>query len=253
MKHTWIALLLVSCGLLGGCPVTQDQDTPVDSDSRTCKATSRGYRLYVPSTYDPALRYPVVVTLHGTFPWDTSRLQMKEWKALGEKTECIVVAPVLDSAEGILPVAWSRRKRQLEGDDVHILAVLDELATTHSIDPERVMITGFSAGGYAMYYTGLRHPERFSMLVGRACNTTKEIFDEYTPTPTSQKTPVIIMVGKYDSVLQSHSWIAFRWLRTHGWTNKLAIRKEYEGGHIRRPEDAYDWWNPGAPTPKEAK
>ena len=98
-----------------------------------------------------------------------------------------------------------------------------------------------------MYYTGLRHPERFSMLVARACNTDEDIFTTLTPTPAMMKLPVVIMVGKYDSVLQKASWTVFRWLRTHGWTKKLAIRKEYEGGHLRRPEDAYGWWNPGLP------
>ena len=257
MRHGWITLLLLACGLLGGCPVMQDQDTPVDPSHRTCAATDRPYYLYVPSTYNPKLAYPVVITLHGTFPWDTSVMQIMEWKALAEKEQCIVVAPALNSAEGILPVAWSLRKKTLDSDDTHILAVLDELATTHTIDPSRVMLSGFSAGGYAMYYTGLRHPERFSMLVARACNTDEKIFTTLTPTAAMQKLPIVIMVGKYDSVLQKHSWIAFRWLRTHGWTKELAKRKEYEGGHLRRPEDAYEWWNPGLPgdpaAPKEPK
>jgi poly(3-hydroxybutyrate) depolymerase len=253
MRHGWTTLFLLACGLLGGCPVMQDQNTPVKATHHTCKATGRGYYRYVPSTYDPKLAYPVVVTLHGTFPWDTSVMQSKEWKALAEAKEFIVVAPALNSAEGILPVAWSLRERTLKSDDEHILAILDELATTHTINPKRVLLSGFSAGGFAMYYTGLRHPARFSMLVARACNTDEKIFTTLTPTAATKKLPVVIMVGKYDSVLQEHSWIAFRWLRTHGWTRELAIRKEYEGGHLRRPADAYDWWNPGQPADPAAK
>ena len=78
-------ILLPLMAMLAGCPVTTRQDVPVKQLSLTEPATGRKYSLYVPSYYKPDRKWPLVITLHGTFGWDGRIRQVKEWKYLAEQ------------------------------------------------------------------------------------------------------------------------------------------------------------------------
>lgn len=240
-----LSLLLAGMALsLCGCPITQRQDTPVDFFSEKAPTTRTSYYIYVPSTYTSEKSYPLVITLHGTFPWDVANFQIREWRALAEREEFIVVAPKLGSlsTQGILPVADSWRLSDLEKDDAALLDVLKTVEAAYNIKDNRVLLTGFSSGGFPMYYTGIRHPDKFHALVARACNFDRAIVDGVTLTDATRRIPTLVMVGKDDPALQDDSWEAYRWLHRHGWTKRTAVRDETKGGHLRRPETAYRMW-----------
>lgn len=240
MKRLFIVLALLA--VTAGCPVTQSQQTPVPPLRETSKATGTPYWLYVPSNYSADRSWPLVITLHGTYGWDGSQPQISEWKALAEQRGLIVAAPDLRSAQGILPVVRSIWYQDLDTDEKAILALIDELVAKYHVDPDAVLLTGFSAGGYAMYYTGLRNPQRFNMLIARACNSDVPMFEEKIPiTDAVRKLPVVIFCGKDDlQQIQTQSWAAFRYLRERGCPK--AVHKEIQGGHLRRPELAYRLW-----------
>ncbi|MGC9454211.1 MAG: alpha/beta hydrolase-fold protein [Phycisphaerae bacterium] len=239
MRQT-LPLLLLS-GLLLGCPVTQPQQTPVDAKRFTEDDTGRGYWLYVPSYYDGSRQWPLVITLHGTHGWDSSWAQMKEWKHLAEQQGFIVAAPDLRSVQGIVPVVRQWWYDDVRSDEQVILQLLDELVEQYSINEDRVLLTGFSAGGYPLYYTGLRNPGRFDMVIARACNSDVGLLDQIELTEQARKLPVVIFWGKDDlKPLRDQSWQAFRYLREHGCVN--TEREEIEGGHLRRPGFAWEIW-----------
>ncbi|MCD4825864.1 MAG: prolyl oligopeptidase family serine peptidase [Phycisphaerae bacterium] len=235
-KAVWL-LCLMSLGVVGGCPITQSQDTPVPHKYEVNQLTDKGYYIYVPSTYSRSKKYPLVITLHGTWPWDVAKFQIMEWKALAEQKQFIVVAPKLHS-----PNVW---REGLDKDEQYILAIVREVTSRYNIDKKKILLTGFSSGGYPMYYTGLRHPDKFDMLVARACNADSRLFMQIDVADNARRIPVVIFVGKDDHGLQKSSWIALRWLREHGWNKKNSYRKVYRGGHLRRPETTYSLWMHG--------
>ena len=100
-----LLLILPLATILAGCPVTQEQQTPVEP--LAMKAGGYKYWLYVPSDYSADRDWPMVVTLHGTFGFDDGDAQIREWKRLAEDNGLIVVAPALSSVQGILPVVKS--------------------------------------------------------------------------------------------------------------------------------------------------
>jgi len=209
------------------------------------QVTGERYYLYVPSSYDPQKKYPLVITLHGTPYWDTAWQQIYEWRSLAEKRNFIVAAPKLDSTQGILPVIESFWMKNLQDDERTILALREELCSRFSINTDRILLTGFSAGGYPMYYTGLRNPDKFHMLIARACNSDQRIFDSIDLKADYKRIPIVIFVGKDDlSPIMDQSWAAFRWLRRHGWNRKNSRLKQLKGGHLRRPETCHDFWSP---------
>ncbi|NQU76700.1 MAG: hypothetical protein HQ546_10345, partial [Planctomycetes bacterium] len=142
----------------------QSQDTPVEQFKRTNPGTGETYWLYVPSNYTPDRTWPLVITLHGTFGFDSASAQIKEWKALAEREGFLVAAPKLRSVQGILPVIESAWLEDLKRDEQTILECLRYMRRRYNIAPGAILLTGFSAGGYPMYYTGLRNPTEFSAL-----------------------------------------------------------------------------------------
>lgn len=269
-----LAALLASVPVLAlagssGCVVTQDQSTPVDAKLVTEPETGRRYWLYVPSEYGPARPWPLVVTLHGAGPWDSSEDQIREWKHLAEQHGLIVAAPALNSASltRIRRGAWLA---DLRGDERAVLAVVAHVTSSYTIaevarpapttapttKPARVrrhiLLTGFLEGGYALYAIGLKHAGRFGALIARDCYFDGDAIDADAIGPETRQTPMLIGNGKDGSMAISgwlfsrgQAWEAYGYLRANGCAR--AERKEYRGGQLRRPARAYEFWRPHLP------
>ncbi len=236
------AVMLAAAAFLAGCPVTQPQNTPVSEFERFEPQTQTWFRLYVPSYYDRGRRWPLVITLHGTFGFDSPAAQIREWKALAEEHGFIVAAPSLLSTQGVLPRIKGLWYQDLARDERTILAVRQHVVRWYSVDPEAVLLTGFSAGGYPMYWTGLRHPEQFSMLVARACNCDLEMLGRIPETAPARQLPVCIYCGRGDLAgLRDQARQAYEYLQAHHFNvTKRVIR----GGHSRSPKVAWEIWDP---------
>jgi len=244
MKRFSMLTLLLVVWVLPGCPVPLTPPTPVQAVSKRQFVTGAKYYLYVPSYHTKDRDWPIVITLHGSFLWDGPIRQTREWQYYAEKYGFILVSPSLSSAEGILPLLWWDSK--LKKDETKVLAILDEVADEYNGDRNSVMLSGFSAGGYPMYYIGLRNPERFNMLVSRGGNSSMKIFESIEVTDAVKELHVMIYWGKDDLFTKNSGWRAFRWLRQNGV--KGARMKKVKGGHLRRPETAYLFWQPLLPA-----
>ena len=236
----WLILPILAC-LLAGCPVTQHRPPGKIAHLREPE-TDRKYYLYLPTWYTAELDWPVVITLHGSDLWDGPLRQAEEWGALADKRGFIVISPHLDSAEGIIYVPAKTRTRRLASDDEAILAILDAVARKYNIDRQSVLLSGFSAGGNPMWYTGLSHPETFQAIAARACNSSIDIFESITLTDGARQLPIYMFWGKDDlRPIRKQGWQAWRYLRERRFFNTRM--KEIDGGHIRRPDIAYEFWS----------
>jgi len=272
MKSRWIMLTALLVAQSGCCvwstTVNQNQSTPAEAKLVTEPETGRRYWLYVPSRYDPAEAWPLVVTLHGAGPCDSSEDQIREWKHLAEQRGLIVAAPALNSAS-LTRMRWDSWRDawrdELRGDEQAVLAVIDHVVSTHTIadvappagaaapatQPAQVrrhiLLTGFLEGGYALYAVGLKHGGRFSALIARDCHFDSEEIGADIISEETTLTPMLIGNGKDGSMAvagslfgRGQAWEAYGFLRDKGCT--LAERKEYRGGQIRRPQRAYEFW-----------
>ena len=238
--YRWMTLLVLLLPM-AGCPQPFHPDTPVDPRVVREPTTDREYWLYLPSYYSDDRDWPLVVTLHGTFGWDSARAQVAEWKYVAEEKGFIVAAPKLRSVQGIIPVVKSWWYKDLEKDERMILATIDDLRSRYRVDEKAVLLTGFSAGGYPLYHAGLRNPTRFNMLIARACNSDIGLFERLDFTDQTRTLPVAIYWGKDDlKAIRDQSWQAFEYLRRRECF--ATTRKQVKGGHLRRPELAYRLW-----------
>ena len=244
MKHIILTVLAAVCLTTAGCWV-QPYDAPGNSISMIEASSRRPFKVYLPSSYDPNLKegYPLLISLHGTPPWDPKMLQEREFLKVAEEKKFIVVTPELTSSQGILPNPTNPWMSELASDEAAILAIRSAVIREFNVNRKRILLTGFSAGGYAMYYTGLRNPDKFEMLIGRAANSDSRIFEMVDWKNMKRRIPVYLFCGKDDSVMRTHYWRAFRWLRRHGWDKSNSGRYDTLGGHIRRPYTTWQIWN----------
>jgi len=201
--------------------------------------TGSKYYLAVPSKHNDEKQWALIVTCHGTPPWDTAIQQIGKWSSLAEAKGVLVVAPVLSgtASDKMFPSVRDQIARQ-ERDEKVILAVVERIRPAYNIDPARVFLTGWSGGGYAVLYTGLSHPEVFRALAVHQGN-----FDERFVAPVKSKIdpyqPVQVSFGITD-LLKSHAEESLKWLRTQRMT--YAVQQELSGTHRLLPEVAYQYF-----------
>lgn len=230
-----LLLAITGCGPL--IPVLHNTDVPGEIQQVREPVHGGEYYVYVPSTYDSAREWPVVISCHGTPPWDNAKGQIQEWVDLAESKQFIAIAPILTGTRGdFVPPAAEQIRRQEEDEKV-ILAVLDHVRAGKNIAEDKVFLTGWSAGGYAVLYTGLKHPEIFRALAVRQGN-----FDSRFVAPTlpfaDPHQPVYVMYGAVD-FLKEDAEKCLEWLREN---RLLAVEEEIVGSHKRHPELAYEFF-----------
>ncbi len=116
-----------------------------------------GYILRFPKEYKPGSgkRWPLVMFLHGVGQRGTNISDLflhgpPKLAATGMDLPYVLLAPQCAPDQ-----YWQ--------NDV-LLALLDRIVAEESIDKDRVYLTGLSMGGYATWYLGMKHPERFAAL-----------------------------------------------------------------------------------------
>lgn len=128
----------------------------------------------VPRKYDKAKPPGVLLLLHGL---DATGAQHKDlYRVFAEANNYILLAPTAqpeppdarneDYAEGIrgakLKHWWSYRNGNFP------LAALSDLKKRYAVDENRVVLLGYSMGGFGAWNIGLRYPDRWSAIVSLA-------------------------------------------------------------------------------------
>ena len=110
--------------------------------------------IYVPKTYDGSKLYPLVVVLHPAGL--RGSLFVRSWGEVAERTGAFIVAG---------PECKDPRTRTWEfSDEPEFIATVKKVSKMFSIDPGRVLLTGFSQGGVYTYIFGLRNPTVFRAI-----------------------------------------------------------------------------------------
>jgi len=239
--------ILIALALVGGCAIPQSQNTRNWQQFEHDPATGKGYYLFVPATYNEKTAAPMIISCHGTPPFDVANHHIKMWKKLGEDNGCIVVAPELVGTDGLIgdgPVV------AMLANERFILSIICQLGYRFNIDRANIMITGFSGGGFPTYWVGLRHPEVFSAVVAQNCNFSRYNVHGWYP-PDARKSSVMVYYGSNDPpTISSQSRAAIRYLREKGFTVETRVLSGL--GHQRRPEIAMEFfrrnWRPPRPS-----
>ncbi|HVP12260.1 MAG TPA: PKD domain-containing protein [Phycisphaerae bacterium] len=224
-------LALLCCG----CPALETLPSQAKVHEETDEQSRRQYLLYVPSTYSDKHAWPLIVACHGTWPYDTAELQMREWAKFAEDSGIIVIAPKLVGTKGDFPPPPEEQIALQREDEKAILGAVSAVKLRYNIAENEVFMTGWSAGGYAILNTGLRNPDVFRALAIRQSS-----FDErFMDVPRDQVDPwqkVLVIYGVSD-LLREQSMALLKWL----WAAGIhPDEREITGSH-RRIDPAVPW------------
>ncbi len=229
------------CGLVltcaTGCPVVSNREAPGRELTEREPDLGRPYYLYVPTRYKlvgERRAWPLVVTCHGTTPWDTAKAQFDEWKGLAEAKGFLIVAPELVGTRGDLTPDGPRQIERQMDDEKAILAVVRAVQAAWSVDATRVFLTGWSAGGYAVLFTGLRHPDVFRALSVRQGNFDPAFVEPCVPF-LDRFQQVQVLYGDSD-LLKDQALACIEWFRSRGMEPVVLARP---GIHRRDPEPVF--------------
>lgn len=238
-----VALIVLGVVVTFVCLAGCDTLPKIGGDARVSHdvepETGAKYYLAVPSKHTPQKQWALIITCHGTPPWDTAIQQIGKWSEVVESKGVIVAAPVLKgtASDRLFPIVKDQIKKQTHDEKV-ILSIVERLQPAYNIDPSRIFITGWSGGGYAVLYTGLRHPEVFRALAVHQGNFDRR-FVEATKPYLDTYQPVQISYGVTD-LLKSQAEDAITWLREQRMS--YAIPQELSGTHRLLPEVAYQFF-----------
>ncbi len=136
-------------------------------------AHDRSTALYVivPASYDRAKPAGVLLVLHG-LGGDGKQLKDRLYNKFAAANNLIIACPTAqkepkgsenedyDPLTGSqMPHWWSYRPGGF------VLTALSELKRKYAIDDNRVVLTGYSMGGFGTWNIGLRYPDRFAAIV----------------------------------------------------------------------------------------
>lgn len=125
------------------------------------------YIVYVPMGYVPGKATPAILFLHGAGErGKDNRLQLTTGlapyvQARVKTFPFLVVFPQCESTEARILEAWQAGSP----DGRRALMALDDAQKKFSIDPKRVVLSGWSMGGYGAWSLGMAEPSRWSAVV----------------------------------------------------------------------------------------
>lgn len=210
--------------------------------------THAPYWLYLPVGYEnpppPGESRPkraLVMTFHGMKPFDNDNRQIREWQQEADRYGFVVCAPELTVADlfGPLPLT-NPNHPSLKRDERAVIAIMDELYRTVDIDPDKVLATSWSYGGYIAHYMANRYPERFSCIVAKQSNFSAALLDPKN-VPRYRDHKVAIFYTENDfAICKAESRQAVEWYARHGFDLTHAVFEKK--GHERTPGVAAEFF-----------
>jgi predicted peptidase len=166
-RCVWLFSLV---GLLAGCgadpsgPVNQiaPANTGFVTRSISFNGTERKYSVFLPFTYEPSKLYPTIVFLHGLGEAGTDGHHcLTEGFApyIAKHPESFQFIAIFPQSSG----DWTGADR-----GQMVAAELDDAERNYSIDKDRIILTGYSTGGYGVWAIGAQYSDRWAALVPMA-------------------------------------------------------------------------------------
>ncbi len=196
-----------SLGLSAGCAVPQPRG---DGLYKRVKEPRTGayYHLYLPVDYvknngkhpnaPDTRKWPLVMTFHGMKPYDNAKPQEREWEKEADIYGYVVCAPELRTSDSFMEYPLTKEWGYVRTDRENVIAIMDHVFGTTMADPQRVLSTSWSCGGYLAHYFPNRFPHRFSCIATRLSNFSAELLKEETIPEYRDRTSIGIFIGDGD-------------------------------------------------------
>ncbi len=196
------------------------------------------YGLYLPRNFDPAKRYPLVVSLHGA--GSNHRLNLRRVFGLGNRpgesdAEATRRFPPLPEVDFIVASPLARGSMGYQGiAERDVLDMMADIGKRFPIDEDRVYLTGPSMGGGGTLWLGLSRPDLWA-AIAPVCPAGPPGLEELAPNLLNL--PAHFFHGDSDSLVPVET--------SRGWVRRLkdsgaqADYTEYPGVKHNSADFAY--------------
>jgi predicted peptidase len=142
---------------------TLSADSPHRLNPYTSEKAKLNYLLYLPGEYgvNPEQKWPVLIYLHGMSRVNSRVTFLQNDYPLNTLANQDYFPFIVLAPQGTGEYEFWATDEMVSS----IMTLLDEIQTVLTVDPNRIYLTGVSAGGNGTWSIGVRHPERFAALV----------------------------------------------------------------------------------------
>lgn len=197
------------------------------------------YTAHVPAGDEP---HPTVLLLHG---WGASAHDLIGLAPVLHGGRALVLCPqgslALQTGPGMLGYGWFPLAPGRPPDPAAIDAArraveafLDAALARYPIDAKRLVVAGFSQGGFLAYQIALRAPERFAGLMALSSWLPPEVASAIPRTPAHANLPALVIHGSQDPMIPIERAYASRDALLG--LGVPTVFREYLMGHEIRPE-----------------
>lgn len=197
------------------------------------------YTAHVPAGEGP---HPTLLLLHG---WGASAHDLIGLAPVLHGGRALVLCPqgalAFQAGPGMLGYGWfplvpgrPPDPAEIEKARCQVEAFLDDAIARYPIDPKRLVLAGFSQGGFLAYQIALRAPQRFAGLMALSSWLPTELAETIPAQAAHRELPALVVHGSEDPMIPIARAYASRdaLLRLGVPT----VFREYEMGHEIRPE-----------------
>lgn len=146
---------------------TPKPETPRPSAPR--EARPRGgepkaeWHIALPTSYQRGKSYPLIIALHGS--GQNLRVATEDWEDAADDVGAILLVPQGRESKAKDKYAWGSSIAEVEAV---VMQALESVQKEYKIDKDRIILVGFSQGGWATYQLAIRQPSRFRAIVPMA-------------------------------------------------------------------------------------
>lgn len=129
-----------------------------------CTLSDRTYRIQMPDTPGTETRSALIFA-HGYKGSARGTMRNKSLQSLASRLGAALVAPDAIMDDWSLPGAPQQSTSQEVDELAYFDALKDALVSRHGIDPDRIIMAGFSAGGMMVWNLACHRPEAFAGFI----------------------------------------------------------------------------------------
>ena len=157
----------------------------LNAEEITVRGRQYQYSLYVPSLYDSAKAYPLIVCLHGA--GFTGKTYLDRWvPRLNDRY--ILVCPTV----GGMGAWWTRSAEEL------VLEIIKSIQARYHVDQNQIFLTGMSNGGIGAWIIGMHHADVFAGVAPMASGIDDVLFPFLD---NLRLTAIYVIHGVHDQVM----------------------------------------------------
>ena len=196
-----------------------------------------GYVVRVPESYEPAVRYPLIVYLHGGV--SRPRREDGTWWRREERL-------ARDDAIVVAPASWNESLWWQDSQIENLAGVVNDLKRTWNVDENRVYLIGISDGATGAFYHAMKATTPWAAFIPLnghpvvLANPASDVDGEMHATNLRNK-PLFVVNGGRDPLYPAASVVPFLRLFQQAGVF-LDFRPQPEAGHDT------SWWDDEKPA-----